>query len=38
MIPMAIPTVGGMVIQMMTMFVVPVLQAVWREGVVQREG
>jgi copper/silver efflux system protein len=38
MVPMAIPTVGGMVIQMMTMFVVPVLQAVWREGVVQREG
>jgi copper/silver efflux system protein len=37
MIPMAIPTIGGMVIQMMTMFVVPVLQAVWREGAVARE-
>ncbi|HPQ09273.1 MAG TPA: efflux RND transporter permease subunit [Bacteroidia bacterium] len=31
MIPIAIPTFGGMVIQMMTMFVVPVLQALWRE-------
>ena len=38
MIPMAIPTIGGMVIQMMTMFVVPVLQAVWREGAAEREG
>jgi copper/silver efflux system protein len=34
MVPMAIPTIGGMVIQMMTMFVVPVLQAFWREVVV----
>ncbi len=32
MIPMAIPTFGGMVIQIMTMFVVPVLQCFWREG------
>lgn len=31
MVPMAIPTFGGMVIQLMTMFVVPVLQAMWRE-------
>jgi Cu(I)/Ag(I) efflux system membrane protein CusA/SilA len=31
MIPMAIPTFGGMIIQTMTMFVVPVLQAIWRE-------
>ncbi|TSA23476.1 MAG: efflux RND transporter permease subunit [Bacteroidetes bacterium] len=31
MVPMAIPTFGGMIIQMMTMFVVPVLQAIWRE-------
>ncbi len=36
MIPMAIPTVGGMTIQLMTMFVVPVLQAYWRESVVKR--
>jgi len=34
MIPMAIPTFGGMVIQIMTMFVVPVLQCFWREGTV----
>jgi len=31
MVPMAIPIVGGMVIQIMTIFVVPVLQAIWRE-------
>lgn len=34
MVPMAIPTFGGMTIQLMTMFVVPVLQAFWREKVV----
>ncbi|WP_029037799.1 efflux RND transporter permease subunit [Salinimicrobium xinjiangense] len=37
MVPMAIPIVGGMVIQIMTIFVVPVLQAIWRETVVTRE-
>ena len=37
MIPMAIPTFGGMVIQLMTMFVVPVLQCFWREGEVKKE-
>jgi Cu(I)/Ag(I) efflux system membrane protein CusA/SilA len=31
MIPMAIPAFGGMLIQSMTMFVVPVLQCWWRE-------
>lgn len=31
MIPMAIPVFGGMVIQVMTIFVVPLLQAAWRE-------
>ncbi len=31
MVPMAIPTFGGMTIQIMTMFVVPVLQCIWRE-------
>ncbi|MDO7171124.1 efflux RND transporter permease subunit [Mariniflexile sp. AS56] len=36
MIPMAIPTFGGMIIQLMTMFVVPVLQAFWRETVIKR--
>lgn len=37
MVPMAIPTFGGMAIQLMTMFVVPVLQAFWRETVVKRQ-
>jgi copper/silver efflux system protein len=31
MVPMAIPTLGGMVIQTMTIFVVPVFQSIWRE-------
>lgn len=37
MIPMSIPTFGGMIIQMMTMFVVPVMQCMWREAVIRRE-
>jgi Cu(I)/Ag(I) efflux system membrane protein CusA/SilA len=36
MVPMAIPTFGGMIIQSMTMFVVPILQCWWREGIVKR--
>lgn len=36
MVPMAIPTFGGMLIQSMTMFVVPMLQCWWREGVERR--
>lgn len=36
MVPMAIPIVGGMSIQIMTIFVVPVLQAIWRENVIKR--
>ena len=36
MVPMAIPTFGGMTIQIMTIFVVPVLQAIWRERVVSK--
>jgi Cu(I)/Ag(I) efflux system membrane protein CusA/SilA len=32
MIPMAIPTFGGMFIQSITMFIVPVLQSWWRES------
>lgn len=36
MIPMAIPTFGGMTIQIMTMFIVPVLQAYWRESVIKK--
>lgn len=35
MVPMAIPTFGGMLIQSMTMFVVPILQCWWREGVIK---
>jgi Cu(I)/Ag(I) efflux system membrane protein CusA/SilA len=36
MVPMAIPAFGGMVIQTMTIFVVPVFQAMWRESAVKR--
>lgn len=35
MVPMAIPTFGGMLIQSMTMFIVPVLQCWWRENIKQ---
>ena len=31
MVPMAIPAFGGMVIQVMTVFVVPLFQSIWRE-------
>jgi copper/silver efflux system protein len=31
MVPMAIPMFGGMVIQVMTIFVVPLFQSIWRE-------
>lgn len=37
MVPMAIPTFGGMLIQSMTMFVVPVLQCWWRENAIKKE-
>ena len=36
MVPMAIPTFGGMLIQTMTMFVVPVLQCWWRESAIRK--
>jgi Cu(I)/Ag(I) efflux system membrane protein CusA/SilA len=36
MIPMAIPVFGGMVIQVMTVFVVPLFQAMWRENEVKK--
>ncbi len=36
MIPMAIPMFGGMVIQVMTVFVVPLFQAMWRENRIKR--
>jgi Cu(I)/Ag(I) efflux system membrane protein CusA/SilA len=37
MVPMAIPAFGGMIIQVMTIFVVPLFQAIWREGEVSRK-
>jgi Cu(I)/Ag(I) efflux system membrane protein CusA/SilA len=37
MVPMAIPVFGGMIIQVMTIFVVPLFQAMWREGSVSRK-
>lgn len=37
MVPMAIPTFGGMTIQIMTIFVVPILQSIWRERAVKTE-
>jgi len=36
-VPMAIPTFGGMIIQVMTIYVVPLFQAMWRENAVTRE-
>jgi Cu(I)/Ag(I) efflux system membrane protein CusA/SilA len=37
MVPMAIPMFGGMIIQVMTVFVVPLFQAMWRERAVTRK-
>ena len=37
MVPMAIPSFGGMLIQVITMFVVPTLYCAWQEGVVTRQ-
>lgn len=37
MVPMSIPTFGGMLIQTMTMFVVPVLQCWWRESKLEKQ-
>ncbi|MBK7134296.1 MAG: efflux RND transporter permease subunit [Bacteroidales bacterium] len=36
MVPMAIPAFGGMIIQIMTIFVVPLFQAIWRENAVKQ--
>ena len=36
MVPMAIPTFGGMIIQLMTIYVVPLFQSMWREWAVSR--
>ncbi len=37
MVPMAIPSFGGMSIQIITMFVVPVLYSMWQEGRMKRK-
>jgi Cu(I)/Ag(I) efflux system membrane protein CusA/SilA len=37
MVPMAIPTFGGMIIQVMTVFVVPLFQSIWREREVKHK-
>jgi Cu(I)/Ag(I) efflux system membrane protein CusA/SilA len=37
MVPMAIPMFGGMIIQVMTIFVVPLFQTMWREKVVSHQ-
>jgi Cu(I)/Ag(I) efflux system membrane protein CusA/SilA len=37
MVPMAIPTFGGMTIQVMTMFIVPVLYSMWQESKLKKE-
>lgn len=37
MIPMAIPLFGGMTIEVLTMFVVPVLYSMWQEAKVKKE-
>jgi Cu(I)/Ag(I) efflux system membrane protein CusA/SilA len=36
-IPMAIPTFGGMLLQVMTMFVVPVLYCIWKEWQLKKD-
>jgi Cu(I)/Ag(I) efflux system membrane protein CusA/SilA len=36
MVPMAIPSFGGMILQVMTMFVVPVLYSMWQEKKVKK--
>ncbi len=37
MVPMAIPLFGGMVIAILTMFVVPVLYGMWQEGRIRKD-
>ena len=36
MVPMAIPTFGGMIIQMMTIFIVPTLYSAWQERKIKK--
>ena len=37
MVPMAIPSFGGMIIQVMTMFVVPTLYCMWQERIIKKQ-
>lgn len=37
MLPMAIPSFGGMALVVITMFTVPVLYSMWQEGVIKRQ-
>jgi len=37
MVPMAIPLFGGMTIEVLTMFIVPVLYSMWQEGRIKRK-
>ncbi|MDY0281014.1 MAG: efflux RND transporter permease subunit [Salinivirgaceae bacterium] len=37
MVPMAIPSVGGMLIATLTIFIVPVLYSTWQEGIVRKK-
>lgn len=36
MIPMAVPIVGGMLIAVLTMFIVPVLYSMWQENIIKK--
>jgi Cu(I)/Ag(I) efflux system membrane protein CusA/SilA len=36
MVPMAIPSVGGMLLQLITLFVVPVLYFIWKDFQIKR--
>ncbi|MCF8228309.1 MAG: efflux RND transporter permease subunit, partial [Bacteroidales bacterium] len=38
MVPMAIPIVGGMLIEIITLFVIPVIYSAWKENVVRKGG
>ena len=38
MVPMAIPIVGGMLIEIVTLFVIPVIYSAWKENVVRKGG
>jgi Cu(I)/Ag(I) efflux system membrane protein CusA/SilA len=38
MVPMSIPLFGGMLIEALTMFVVPVLYSIWQEQKIKKTG